>query len=661
MSKTQVLVVEDENIVAKDVRNILTDFGYEVTGIASSGEEALQKAEEKSPDIVLMDIVLKGKMDGVEAGELLHRRFDIPIIYLTSYSESGTLDRAVKTEPFGYLLKPYEERELQTTIELALYRHRMERRLKDTQQWLTAVLRSIGDGVLVTDAQTNVRMINSHAEALTGWKKEDAVGKCLADVISLSDELTGETFQCPTVKAMRQGGAVPLPNLAMLHAKDRREFPVEGSIAAVHDSEGSFQGYVAVFRDVSERQRSEEVLTQMERQLRESEKMEAVGRLAGGIAHDFNNLLTAIIGNTSLLMDKVAPDESVHGTLSVVRQAADRAAELVKQLLGFSRRANLQLEVFDLNAVVREAIELMRPSIDPIVEIKAELCPELWAVRGDAGQIQQILLNLAYNGRDAMPGGGLLLFGTENVTLEEDDPILPLDAKPGEYVRLRVRDTGHGIKPEIRDRIFEPFFTTKEIGKGTGLGLAMVYGIVEQHHGWIDCRDEVAPGTQFSIYLPRYFDPTQFDFGLEEERASSAEAAGESKRDAVRSRTILLVDDEPTIRELGKTILEGAGYPVILAEDGVTALEIFQKERDRIGLVILDLTMPRLSGGDAFRIMLECDPSVHVIFSSGFFAADVPAMPHDHVLGFLGKPYHPDKMVDMVRIAFEILETSFDE
>jgi PAS domain S-box-containing protein len=504
MANAQILVVEDESIVAKGIQNELRSLGYAVPAVASSGEEALRKAEETSPDLVLMDIVLKGDMDGVETSQHLRSRFNIPVVYLTAYADSPTLQRAKVTEPFGYLLKPYEERELHTTIELALYKHRLERQVKESEQSLAATLRCLGEAVIVTEAWGDVRMINPVAEQLTGWSPEDAPGKDLSEVLQLIDERTRQPVENPIPKPFQKAGAVRWPERAVLVSRDGKETPIEGSTAPIYVENGLFAGTVLVFRDVSERRGAEENQKHSREQLRQVQKLEAMARLAGGMAHDFNHHLTAMVGNISLVLNSLPEEDPSRAYLMTAEKAAWHAAELTKRLLDFARRTVLRPEPVCLSNSAEKILGILRPLMDPRITAELKTDPDLWPVHADPVLISEVIMNLCINARDAMPDGGRLRLETRNVVFEAG--ALPPDprAQPGEFVCLEVSDTGQGIPEENRSRIFEPFFTTKKEGKGTGLGLALVFGIVEEHRGWITCTSEVNQGTCFAVYLPRY-------------------------------------------------------------------------------------------------------------------------------------------------------------
>jgi PAS domain S-box-containing protein len=401
----------------------------------------------------------------------------------------------------------------------------------------------------------------------------------------------------------------------------------------VKDDQGQAVGVLGIFWDVTE-QRA------LEANLRQAQKMEAVGQLAGGVAHDFNNLLTVILGNTAMVMSQLGPADGCRELLQAVEQAATRAAQLTRQMLGFSRRAPLRAEPTLLGQSIQDTVRLLRRTIDPRITVEAQLADHLWPVLADPTQMSQVLMNLCLNARDAMPEGGRLLLQADNVVLGTDHTRLFPDSRPGEFVRMRVEDTGCGIAPDVLPHIFEPFFTTKEVGQGTGLGLAMVFGIVKQHLGWIDCSSEVGKGARFEIFLPRHC------------RVPEPAPAPLAPRPAPGHETILLADDEPMIRHLGRRILERSGYEVVLAEDGQQAVEAYSRDRGRIDLVILDLSMPKLSGRDAFRRLRQIDPEVRVIFASGY-SGEGAGDAQDRALGFVGKPYRPDDLTRAVRAALD--------
>jgi two-component system cell cycle sensor histidine kinase/response regulator CckA len=402
----------------------------------------------------------------------------------------------------------------------------------------------------------------------------------------------------------------------------------------VKDDAGRPVGVLGIFWDVTE-QRA------LETSLRQAQKMEAVGQLAGGVAHDFNNLLTVILGNTAMVLSRLAPSDGCRELLQAVEQAATRAAQLTRQLLGFSRRAPLRVAPVLVTTCLQETAALLRRTIDPRILVSVQPAADLWPVLADATQVNQVLMNLCLNARDAMPEGGQLLLQADNIILGPEQVQGCPEGRAGEFVRLRARDTGCGIAPEIRPHIFEPFFTTKTVGKGTGLGLAMVFGIVKQHQGWVECHSEPGKGACFDIYLPRHG------------QAPAPAPVAAASTPAPGGETILLADDEPMIRNLGRRILEHSGYQVMLAEDGEQAVGAYVRDRGRIDLVILDLSMPRLSGRDAYRRLREIDADVGILFASGYSSDGIEATAQEPGCGFIAKPYRPDDLTRAVRAALD--------
>ncbi len=392
-----------------------------------------------------------------------------------------------------------------------------------------------------------------------------------------------------------------------------------------------------IFRDLTPQR-------QLEEELRQAQKMEAIGRLAGGIAHDFNNLLTGIIGNLSMTEMTMQPGAEPARFAAAAKQAAQRAAELVNQLLGFSRRGRLQLKVSNANAVLSEVHQLLRHTVDPRIEIRLELQDGLWNVAADTTQLQQVLMNLCVNAMDAMPNGGRLTLTTSNVLMEAEDVRQRMDAHPGEYVRITVQDVGHGMTQETQSHLFEPFFTTKEPGKGTGLGLAMSYGIIKQHGGWITCFSEVNRGTTFCIYLPCVH------VSAEETRPAEVPLAARGG-----SERLLLVDDEPAVLSVMQSILQRYGYTAVLAANGEEALQTLSQELEDIDLVILDLTMPKLSGRETFRKIREMTLDLPVIISSGYpIEMSVFASETGHPAeGFIQKPYEAAVLARQARAVLD--------
>ncbi len=378
----------------------------------------------------------------------------------------------------------------------------------------------------------------------------------------------------------------------------------------------------------------------LEAQLRQAQKMESVGQLAGGIAHDFNNILTVIQGHTSLLSVAANLPQEAMDSARQIGLAAERAANLTRQLLTFSRRQVIQPKNLDLNEVVNQMTNMLRRLLGEDITLQVNYGPALPLVHADPGMMEQILLNLSVNSRDAMPKGGSLLINTSSVTFDAAHAQQIPNAAPGEYVCLTVKDTGTGIPPKHLPHIFEPFYTTKDVGKGTGLGLATVYGIVQQHRGCIKVDSQIGKETVFQIFLPAI-------------AAKADPASPQPPQPKIRGghETILIVEDEPPLRVLVRSVLERYGYCVLEAVDGVAALDIWEQNRDQVQLLLTDMVMPQgISGRELAVKLLAEKPALKVIYSSGYSLEVVGAdMVLHEGLNFLQKPYHPRKLAQTVR------------
>lgn len=389
-----------------------------------------------------------------------------------------------------------------------------------------------------------------------------------------------------------------------------------------------------------ERTRAEEALRQAEAQLRQAQKMEAVGRLAGGVAHDFNNLLTVIRGYSELILGRLAPGDPARREMDEVKKAADRAAGLTSQLLAFSRRQFVAAKVLDLNALVMNMDGMLRRLLgEDVVELSADLDQKLWAIKADPGQIEQVIMNLAVNARDAMPTGGKLTIQTKNVTIGKGSRRHTVMLEPGPYVLLEVRDTGHGMSEETQTHLFEPFFTTKEKGKGTGLGLSTVYGIVKQSGGTIAIESKMGQGTVCKIFFPKVNEAVQ-----------TAPAAGGSISRATGRETILVVEDDPSVRGLVQETLRLSGYEVLVARHGIEALLTGAKHLGPIHLLLTDVAMPQMSGPEVAEKLTVVRPELKVLYMSGY--PDHPVFDQGGVkreTAFLHKPFTPNVLTQKVR------------
>lgn len=637
MAPAQIMVVQDESIIAEDIKAMLEGLGYRVPALAFSGEEAVQKAGKTHPDLVLMDIVLNGKMDGVEAAEYLRTQHHIPVIYVTAYDDEQTLRRAKITEPCGYILKPFDERQLHTAIELALYKHQRERQVRESAQWLATTLSSIGDAVLVTDAQGRVSLMNPGAEALTGWRQGDALGRAVTEVFQVGQDGAPMSRDHPVIRALRQGVSIDLASHDLyLKAKDGTERPIDDSVSLIRDAHGQILGAVVVFRDVTERR-------QLQEQLVQAQKLDAIGRLAGRIAHDFNNLLTVISLYGELLLGPRRSEAQLQQYAGEIKKAVEQATTLTNQLLAFGRKQVLQPVVVNLNAVLTAMAATLARLLGDQIELIMELEPAPSPVHIDPGQFEQVILSLVSNARDAMLQGGKLTIATANVQLDERHARRQAGMRPGAYAMLTVRDTGCGMDSITQSRLFEPFFTTKPRGKGVGLGLSTVHGIIAQSGGHITVDSLIGQGTTFTIYLP-----------LAEMGVLTRPLPAAANALLQGTETILLVEDEEEVRTAVFESLQMRGYTVLKANGGREALMISKRYKGPIHLLLTDVVMPPMTGPELVKRLAPLRPSMKIILMSGYpNDAKTPGDLSEQGVAFLPKPFTPDALARKVRAVLD--------
>jgi PAS domain S-box-containing protein len=704
MGKTTILIVEDEAIVAANLSGKLGKLGYEVVGITAKGEEAIELACSLKPAVVLMDIRLKGPMDGIEAAEAIRHRHSLPVIYLTAHSDSATLERAKQSDPFGYILKPFEERELSTTIEMALYKHQSDTEKKRAHEALKeseARLQAVNEELQIAneELQAQSEELQAQSEELQAQNEElarlleesrrteealaksqerlalaltssgmatfewDIVkNKCIWDdhVHSLlgTDPVTftgtGEEFfrvMRPEDRSFVQAALSRAIEITGDYETEYRAVWPDGTIrhiaarGKVHcDSAGRADRMIGISWDITERKRAEEEKAKLETQLQQAQKMESVGRLAGGVAHDFNNMLCVIIGHTDMAMMGIDPDNPLHAKLTQIRKAADYSADLTRQLLAFARKQTIAPQVLDLNKTVARMLSMLQRLIGEAIRLTWQPAANLWQIKVDPSQIDQILANLCVNARDAISGVGKITIETGNITLDEDCCADHADLLPGEYVRIAVSDDGCGMDKEILAHIFEPFFTTKGVGEGTGLGLSSVYGAVKQNNGFIDVISEPDSGTTFAIYLPRHVG-----------KADQTWMESATEPDLSGQETIILVEDEPDILNITRMMLEMQGYTILAASSPSDAIRLASEHSCEIQLLITDVIMPEMNGWELAIKLRSLYPHLKRLFMSGY-TADIIAQHGvlQEEVYFVEKPFSPKTLAAKVR---EVLDS----
>ena len=503
--------------------------------------------------------------------------------------------------------------------------------LAQSRDFAMSIVETVHQPLLVLDTDLRIRMANRAFYRTFQASPPEAEGQVVYSLSRGSWDLPGLR---DSLDGLLQGGH-SFPDFEV-----EQDFPGVGRRSLVLGGchINHLKMILLAVDDVTERKLAQQALRKNEEHLRQSQKMEAVGRLAGGIAHDFNNLLTAIIGYSSLLCDRLAGDESAIQQVLEIKNAGERAASLTQQLLAFSRRQVLQPKVLDLNAIVADFDKMLRRLVGERIKVAVDCDPALWQVRADPGEIGRAIMNLSLNARDAMPGGGTLTIETANATLTEADaPSQGL--APGRYVTMAVHDTGVGIDAEVRAQIFEPFFTTKETGKGTGLGLATVLGIVEQSGGVIHCESQLGEGTTFTIFLP----------AVAEAVDQGARPAGGLAKAPKGSEVILLVEDEDAVRRLAQKVLEASGYVVLEARNGREGLALCESHQGPIDLLISDVVMPELGGRELAEGALKLRPGLKVMFMSGHTQDVVLKEGIRKGTAFLQKPFTPVGLAQKVR------------
>jgi two-component system, cell cycle sensor histidine kinase and response regulator CckA len=513
--------------------------------------------------------------------------------------------------------------------ELLSQQKRSAESLRAAEAKFRGLLESAPDPMVVVNRDGRIVLVNAQAEETFGYRREDLLGQPM-DIL-VPKRLQAECLEYRT-RFLRAPQKSPVGTTLEVHAlrRDGGEFPVEIKLSLLETEEGLWG--CAAIRDLTERRK-------LEQQFRQAQKMESIGTLAGGIAHDFNNLLTVILSYGSSLTEELPKNSKHRRAAEQVYSAAERGAALTSQMLAFSRKQVFQLRVLNLNDIIRNLLKMLQRIIGEHIEIKMTLAEDLARVRADAGQLEQVLMNLSVNARDAMPQGGRLTLETRNVELDEDFVRAHIGSAAGPHTLLAVSDTGMGMDAATQARIFEPFFTTKGPGYGTGLGLAMVYGVVKQSGGYISVHSEVVKGTTFKIYLPQVTETTET---FESKKTQKDRKQG--------SETVLLVEDDAAVRELVDSMLSAQGYNVLVSRDPQEVETICAGHAGRIHLLLTDMILPGMSGREIAKRVGSLRPDVKVLFMSGYTD---DALIHSHgfeeTFAFLQKPFSSVTLATKIR------------
>lgn len=588
MSDAKILIVEDEGIEALDLQHRLASLGYPTPEFVFSGEEAVAKVEETPPDLVLMDIMLRGEIDGVTAAEQIRAHFDIPVIYLTAYADDDTLQRAKITEPYGYIVKPFRERELHITIDMALYKHRMEQRLRESERWLSTTLRSIGDAVIATDRHGRIRFMNRVAEELTGWTQEEAADRELAEVFNIINMYSRQPVENPVAKVLRDGSIVGLANHTLLIARDGHEIPIDDSAAPIRDSRDAIIGVVLVFRDITERQQAELALRESEERYRAlAERLREAdwrkNEFLAVLSHELRNPLASIRNSLSILGRAQAGSKQARRAQEVLGRQVGQLSRLVDDLLDVTRITRNKIELhrqrLDLNELVHHTVEDHRALFENQgVRLEAELWPSAMFLDGDHARLVQVVGNLLQNALKFTGKGGKTRVSVEGDAL-------------GRRAIIRVADTGAGMTPEVISHLFEPFMqaqaTLDRTRGGLGLGLALSKGLIELHGGEISASSAgLGQGSEFVIALP-----------LSE--TSTQEPEDISPPMPRRSLRVLIIEDYFDVAETLRELLELDDHQVAVAYSGAEGLAKAREFHPEV--VLCDIGLPNMSGYDVAR------------------------------------------------------------
>jgi PAS domain S-box-containing protein len=665
----RILLIEDDPADARLIRELLnesTEMTFEVEEAETLAAGAARLVA-RPPDVVMLDLGLPDTV-GLETVRKLYAQTGgrLPVlIVLSIVADQELAVQAVQLGAQDYLIKglvdsgglvrsiryarerrrgeeallkaqaELETRVRERTAALAranaelhleiVERKQAEDALRANQRLLQGIVDNSGAVIYVKDTEGRYLLVNQRFEELFHLTRAEIRGKT---DFALYPKERAEAFRANDQRVLEANGPLQweelIPQDDGLHTYVSVTFPL-------HDAEGRPFATCGIATDITERKRLEE-------QLMQSQKLESVGRLAGGVAHDFNNILTAILGYGEIVTRELAPDNPLIEDVEEIKLAAERAGRLTRQLLIFARRGVVEPRMLDLSELTVNLSHLLRRLIGEHVELVVNAVPKPWPIRADAGQVEQVLVNLAVNAREAMPRGGRLGITTENVTVGEDfahgeHPGLA----PGHYIRLTVSDTGSGMSPETRAHLFEPFFTTKSLGKGTGLGLATCHGIVQQCGGSIFCASELGRGTTFTIYLPRHEGRTH---GLEVTDETPVPGGHE---------TVLVVEDDASVREIAVRALRARGYQVLEASNGVEALTVAERLGPRIDLLVTDMVMPQMGGLDLAEKLRSSRPRLRALFTSGYTEDSAAQLREIEDARFLQKPFTGSALARRVR------------
>ncbi len=605
----RIIVVEDDEGLNRLIQKRLKADGYQVFG-ALNGTEAVDMMRESCNAVMLLDYNLPDMSVEQILEELKNAYCTAPFIIMTGHGDETIAVEMMKLGALDYLVKDLHFIDLLPAVVSRVFeeiqtRQRLvdaEKALLDTSRILKLVIEASLMGIISIDCDAKVVLWSPAAQKMFGWEEDEVKNR---DVPFVSGQLFDD-FRSE-LHTVLQGRSTRIEMLNC-RKKDGSHIDVDLSIAPMMKDTHEIVGATAIIEDITAKRKSEIEKKQLEIQLQQTQKMDAIGTLAGGIAHDFNNILTTVQGYSDLMMMKMDETDPFYRDVKHIRVAASRGATLVKQLLIFSRKQPMAFQVLDLNLVIEDMLKMLNRLIGEDINIATDLEYALTSIKGDEGNIEQVIMNLALNARDAMPNGGTIEIKTNSVYISADDCMGIPDAYDGHFVRLSVSDCGEGMEPAVKDRMFEPFFSTKKAEGGTGLGLSTVYGIVKYHKGWIHAETEPGKGTTFRVYFPVTHQKAE---EKQEEHIAIEQFAGNGER-------VLIVEDDPAIRDISYSTLSENGYVVFDAESAEDALDLFNRENGNFDIVVSDVVLPGKNGLQLVDELLAKKDSLKCILCSGY-------------------------------------------
>ncbi len=662
--KPVILTVDDDPNNLAVVRDSLAECNYTIL-VAEDGESALKRANYAQPDLILLDIMMPG-IDGYETCRRLKNNEgtkDIPVIFMTALVETGHKVKGLEVGAVDYITKPFHREELLARISVHLHIKELTNRLKEAKESLekrveertaelacaicdlqaeirerelaeaergrlATAIEQAAEAIFITDDKWIIDYVNPAFERLSNYDRDEIIGQHTR--VLKNDNLDPSIYK-QIITALTHGDV--WSGRLTIKKKDGSHYNAEVTASPIRDKDGNIINYVSIHRDITHEMK-------LERELRQAQKMEAIGTLAGGIAHDFNNILMALMGFAEMAMQKTPDESPISRDLERVIESGMRATELVQQILTFSRQNELERKPVHLAPIVKEVLRLFRSSFPATIELRQviDITHQNDVVLADSTQLHQVLMNLGINAAHAMRlNGGILNISLSDIQMDEAFASRYHGLNPGKFVKLTVSDTGQGIDSAIIERIFDPYFTTKGIGEGTGMGLAVVQGIVTNLGGAITVNSEPGQGTTFDVYIPR----------TEEEVALGSGLIGQP---ITGNERVLFVDDENAITDLGGKMLRSLGYDVTLKTSSIEALETFRARPYAFDLVITDMTMPGLTGKELARNLLEIRPDIPIVICTGFSEQiDGKEAREIGIRDFLMKPYVISKLGKSIR------------